>query len=56
MLLADRDGDLTAPAAHPALEPILAIQAFYPAASALALARGRDPDAPPHLRKVTETL
>lgn len=56
VLLADREGDLTAPAAHPALEPILAIQAFYPAASALALARGRDPDAPPHLRKVTETL
>jgi len=27
----------------------------YGAINALALRRGRDPDAPPHLRKVTET-
>ena len=39
----------------PLLEPILQIQAFYRAASALALARRRDPDHPPHLQKVTET-
>ena len=56
VLLADPEGELPALAAHPAIEPILAIQAFYAMASDLALARGRDPDAPPHLRKVTETL
>jgi glucosamine--fructose-6-phosphate aminotransferase (isomerizing) len=42
--------------AHPALEPIAQIQSFYRAANALALARGLDPDRPPHLRKITETL
>jgi len=31
------------------------VQSFYPLAEALARARGRDPDAPPHLHKVTET-
>ena len=36
--------------------PLLAVQSFYRAASALSLARGYDPDVPPHLRKVTETL
>jgi glucosamine--fructose-6-phosphate aminotransferase (isomerizing) len=40
----------------PLLEPIVQIQSFYRAANALALARGLDPDNPPHLRKVTETL
>ena len=39
----------------PLLEPILQIQSFYRAANALALARGLDPDRPPHLLKVTET-
>jgi glucosamine--fructose-6-phosphate aminotransferase (isomerizing) len=43
-------------AAHPVIDPLLAIQSFYRAANALALARGLDPDSPPHLRKVTETL
>jgi glutamine---fructose-6-phosphate transaminase (isomerizing) len=42
--------------AHPAIEPLLLIQSFYRLANALALARGRDPDRPPHLRKVTETV
>ena len=32
------------------------IQSFYRLANALAFARGRDPDRPPHLRKVTETV
>jgi glucosamine--fructose-6-phosphate aminotransferase (isomerizing) len=41
---------------HPACTPLLAIQSFYRAANALALKRGRNPDVPPHLRKVTETL
>jgi glucosamine--fructose-6-phosphate aminotransferase (isomerizing) len=36
--------------------PILATASFYRLANALALARGRDPDRPPHLAKVTETL
>jgi glucosamine--fructose-6-phosphate aminotransferase (isomerizing) len=42
--------------AHPAIEPLLLIQSFYRLANALAIARGRDPDRPPHLRKVTETV
>ena len=37
------------------LDPIVAIQSFYPMVEALARARGRDPDAPPHLAKVTLT-
>lgn len=57
VLLADpAGGDLPALAAHPAIEPILTIQSFYRMASDLALARGRNPDSPPHLNKVTETL
>ena len=43
-------------ASHPVSEPVLMIQSFYRLASELALARGLDPDSPPHLRKVTETL
>lgn len=43
-------------AAHPAIEPMLMIHSFYRFANALALARGRDPDRPPHLTKVTETV
>ena len=41
--------------AHPLLQPLLEVQSFYRLANALALARGCDPDSPPHLRKVTET-
>jgi glucosamine--fructose-6-phosphate aminotransferase (isomerizing) len=41
---------------HPALAPLLAVQSFYRMANSLALARGYNPDQPPHLRKVTETL
>jgi len=40
---------------HPALDPIAAIQTFYVMAAQLAAARGRDPDAPRHLNKITET-
>ncbi|MBX2830798.1 MAG: SIS domain-containing protein [Rhodospirillales bacterium] len=40
---------------HPLLAPIAMIQAFYTLAESVALARGCDPDAPPHLSKVTET-
>ena len=55
--LAAQDGDLPLPPApHPACAPLLAVQAFYRAANALSLRRGFNPDVPPHLRKVTETL
>jgi glucosamine--fructose-6-phosphate aminotransferase (isomerizing) len=41
---------------HPACTPLLAVQSFYRAANALAIRRGRNPDVPPHLHKVTETV
>ena len=41
--------------AHFALDPIAAILSFYVMADGLAAARGRNPDAPRHLAKVTET-
>ena len=47
---------LPAEPAHPPIEPMLLIQTFYRLANALSLARGLDPDHPPHLRKVTETV
>jgi glutamine---fructose-6-phosphate transaminase (isomerizing) len=47
---------LPSEAAHPVLEPLLLAQSFYRMVNALSLARGRDPDRPPHLHKVTETL
>jgi glucosamine--fructose-6-phosphate aminotransferase (isomerizing) len=43
-------------AASPVLEPILMVQSFYRMAEMLSRARGLDPDAPPHLKKVTETV
>lgn len=44
------------PPLHPLLDPIVAIAAFYPFAEQLARAKGRDPDNPPGLRKVTQTF
>ena len=44
------------PPLHPLLDPIVAIQAFYVFAEALAWARGHDPDRPHGLHKVTRTL
>jgi glucosamine--fructose-6-phosphate aminotransferase (isomerizing) len=41
---------------HPLLTPIVALHAFYRVAEATARRRGRDPDQPPHLKKVTKTL
>jgi glucosamine--fructose-6-phosphate aminotransferase (isomerizing) len=41
---------------HPLCTPLLTITSFYRAANALALQRGRNPDLPPHLRKITETV
>jgi glucosamine--fructose-6-phosphate aminotransferase (isomerizing) len=40
---------------HPTLQPLAIAQSFYRFANALAIARGCDPDRPPHLRKITET-
>ena len=42
-------------ASHSAIEPLLIAQSFYRLANALAVARGHDPDRPPHLSKITET-
>lgn len=41
---------------YPALEPLLFIQSFYRMVNHLAFARSHDPDHPPHLKKVTETM
>ena len=50
-------GSLPVAGGLPALcTPLLAVQSFYRAASALALRRGFNPDVPPHLNKVTETV
>jgi glucosamine--fructose-6-phosphate aminotransferase (isomerizing) len=45
-----------ADAPHPACAPLLVVQSFYRAINALALRRGFNPDLPPHLNKVTETV
>lgn len=42
--------------AHSAVEPLLFIQSFYKMANELSIARGFNPDTPPHLNKVTETV
>jgi glutamine---fructose-6-phosphate transaminase (isomerizing) len=55
---AQAPGTVTLPTetAHPVLEPMLIVQSFYRMVNALALARGRNPDQPPYLKKVTETV
>ena len=48
---------LVAPdAGHPMVTPIAALHAFYRLAEATARRRGRNPDDPPHLMKVTRTV
>jgi len=47
---------LTLPGGHPLLSPVVALHAFYRVAEATARRRGRNPDQPPHLKKITETL
>jgi glucosamine--fructose-6-phosphate aminotransferase (isomerizing) len=42
--------------APPAIAPLCQVQSFYMAVHRLAVARHLDPDAPAHLRKVTETV
>jgi glucosamine--fructose-6-phosphate aminotransferase (isomerizing) len=50
-------GTLPVPRApHPALAPLLQIQAFYRMADALAADRGHNPDQPRHVQKVTHTV
>ena len=49
-------GALPTVRAHPNLEPIARIQSFYRMANTLSILRGHDPDKPPHLNKVTETI
>jgi glucosamine--fructose-6-phosphate aminotransferase (isomerizing) len=46
----------TVPDAPPVIAPLCQVQSFYMAVHRLAAARRLDPDAPAHLRKVTETL
>ncbi len=41
---------------HALLAPLVQAQCFYRFANDLSIARGYDPDAPPHLSKVTETV
>ena len=55
----EREGDRAlplAPGLDPACTPLVAVHRCYGAINALAVRRGRDPDAPPHLNKVTETI
>lgn len=52
-------GAITLPAVtglHPLVAPLVQAVAFYAFVETLARRRGFDPDAPPHLRKVTETV
>ncbi|HEY0917578.1 SIS domain-containing protein [Devosia sp.] len=44
------------PARHPLTDALALIATFYAFVEALSRRRGYDPDVPPHLRKVTETL
>jgi glucosamine--fructose-6-phosphate aminotransferase (isomerizing) len=52
----DAETIVAADAGHPLLTPIPALCAFYRLAEAVARRRGRDPDSPPHLSKVTRTV
>lgn len=47
---------LATPALHPLLDPLVLAVSFYSFVENLSRQRGFDPDTPPHLRKVTETL
>ena len=46
----------TLPDLPPEVAPLAAVQSFYMAVHSLATARGRNPDRPAHLLKVTETV
>ena len=47
---------LPSPAVAPELAPILLVQSAYRMIASLSLGRGFDPDRPPHLHKITETV
>jgi glutamine---fructose-6-phosphate transaminase (isomerizing) len=47
---------VVADASHPLLTPIVALQNFYRLAEEISRRRGRNPDQPPHLMKVTRTV
>jgi len=47
---------LPTPACRAELAPLLLVQSAYRLIATLAVRRGLDPDRPPHLRKVTETV
>jgi glucosamine--fructose-6-phosphate aminotransferase (isomerizing) len=46
----------TVPGLHPLVAPLVLIVSYYAFVEQLARRRGFDPDTPPHLRKVTETI
>jgi glucosamine--fructose-6-phosphate aminotransferase (isomerizing) len=52
------EGAITLPSLKTAsaLQPLMLVQSFYRMTNMIAIARGLDPDTPPHLAKVTETL
>ena len=56
VMVAGEDALPTVRATHPLLEPILMVQTAYLAIEKVAAARGRNPDEPHHLKKVTETM
>jgi glucosamine--fructose-6-phosphate aminotransferase (isomerizing) len=56
VVVVGEEGVPYAPTAHPLLDPIAMIQTAYLVIERIAVARGRDPDRPRLLRKVTETL
>jgi glucosamine--fructose-6-phosphate aminotransferase (isomerizing) len=43
-------------ASHPLVDPLLLVVSFYSFIEEMAVRRGRDPDTPPNLKKVTETI
>jgi len=43
-------------ASDPLLQPVATLHAAYPLTARIARARGRDPDHPPHLAKITRTM
>ena len=50
------EGTLVIPKVHPLLQPLMQISAYYKVIERLSRHRGLDPDTPPNLKKVTETL
>jgi glucosamine--fructose-6-phosphate aminotransferase (isomerizing) len=43
-------------AEEPLLQPVITALAWYPLCARLARLRGRDPDRPPQLEKITRTI